>query len=337
MFDKKIITAQQLSIGYNKNGGTRTNYIHKDLNFELYEGELVCLLGANGVGKSTLLRTISGFQQSLSGTVYLYDKKIELYKEKELSKIIGLVLTDKTSAGGLTVRELVEMGRYPYTGFFGQLDENDKLIIDKSIASVGISHKANSYVAELSDGERQKAMIAKTLAQECPIIILDEPTAFLDIKSSIELISLLHNLAMTENKTILLTTHNMDLALRLSDRLWLLSNNNFHVGTTEDVIFSHYLDHFFDSENIIFDNKSGNFLPKTKGSEVAYIISDNHIYAYWTKNLLNRYSIQTTDDESKASFKIMIHSPTSIILLLKSCEYKFSNFEDLIVWLNYRK
>lgn len=335
MFQRKIITAKNLGIGYPKSIRHPSAYLYPDLSFDLYEGELVCLLGANGAGKSTLLRTMSATQVPLSGSVLLQNKDIQLYSKRELSKKIGFVLTDKISAGGLTVRELVEMGRYPYSGFFGQLNKQDKELIDKAIEDVNISHKSNSYIAELSDGERQKALIAKTLAQECPVIFLDEPTAFLDVKSSIELVFLLHQLAIKQNKTILLTTHNVSLALHLSDRLWLLSRDNgLRTGVTEDIVLSGYLDRFFDGDNITFDNKSGVFLPKIRGSKTAYIVTDNDIYSYWAKNLLNRYNILTTNEPNSAHFKIDVLSPTSIVLLSDNYKKEFENFSQLAVWLN---
>ncbi len=183
MKSRTIIKADSISIGYQKSRYNSKSNLYNDLSFSLYKGELVCLLGSNGAGKSTLIRTICGSQPSLKGNIFLENKNITSYSEKELSRLLGLVLTDKTSIGGLLVKELVELGRYPYTGFFGHLTQQDKDIAKKAMEDVCIMHKADSYVAELSDGERQKVMIAKALAQECPIVLLDEPTAFLDIET----------------------------------------------------------------------------------------------------------------------------------------------------------
>ncbi|WP_185154800.1 ABC transporter ATP-binding protein [Dysgonomonas sp. 25] len=329
-----IISAENIAIGYHKTKQHDTNCLYSDLSFELYKGELVCLLGANGAGKSTLLRTISASQPVLSGEISLEGKSIQSYKEKDLSKRMGLVLTDKTSAGGLTVRELVELGRYPYTGFFGQLDEQDKAIVNQAIKDVGIAHKKEAYIAELSDGERQKAMIAKSLAQECPIILLDEPTAFLDITSSIEIISLLHQLAINQQKTILLSTHNVDLALHLADRLWLLSREKgLQCGVTEDIVLSGAMDNFFDSENIVFNDESGVFLPKVTGTKKAFIQADTPLLHYWTKNLLARYNIQMSDKEDDTALKIAVHSPTLIRLSSDNETVEINSFEQLAEWL----
>ena len=219
-----VIEGKDLSIGYRK--GKVTKYVHRHLNFVLRRGELTCLLGANGTGKSTLLRTLAAAQPALGGELNLLGRKIGAYTERERSRTIGVVLTDKTQAGGLTVYELVALGRQPHTGFFGRLRQTDKDIIRHALQAVGITDKASQYTAELSDGERQKVMIAKALVQECPLILLDEPTAFLDVVSRIEIMTLLHRLAEEEQKAILLSTHDIEQALVLADRLWLLTPEN---------------------------------------------------------------------------------------------------------------
>ena len=206
-----VIRTRNLSIGYVLKGG-HLKLVHDALDLNLYPGEVTCLLGLNGAGKSTLLRTLCGFQPSLGGEIELKGKPLASYSQGDFSRMVGVVLTEKTNAGGITVYELVSLGRHPYTGFFGQLRQDDRRIIEESLAAAGIAHKARNYVSELSDGERQKAMIAKALAQQCPIILLDEPTAFLDVTSRIETMVLLHKLAVEQQKAILLSTHDLDLA-----------------------------------------------------------------------------------------------------------------------------
>ena len=166
------IETKGLCIGYLLKGGKR-KVVHEDLNLQLVSGEVTCLLGLNGAGKSTLLRTLCGFQPPLGGEIRLMGKPLSGYSQANFSLTVGVVLTEKTNAGGITVYELVSLGRHPYTGFFGQLKKRDHVIIEQSLEAAGIAHKANNYVSELSDGERQKAMIAKALAQQCPIILLD--------------------------------------------------------------------------------------------------------------------------------------------------------------------
>lgn len=207
------IETKGLCIGYLLKGGKR-KVVHEDLNLQLVSGEVTCLLGLNGAGKSTLLRTLCGFQPPLGGNTF-DGKPLSGYSQANFSLTVGVVLTEKTNAGGITVYELVSLGRHPYTGFFGQLKKRDHVIIEQSLEAAGIAHKANNYVSELSDGERQKAMIAKALAQQCPIILLDEPTAFLDVTSRIETMVLLHRLAVEQEKAVLLSTHDLDLAIQM--------------------------------------------------------------------------------------------------------------------------
>ena len=245
-----VIEASRLSIGYLLKGGKR-KVIHDDLNLRLRPGEVTCLLGLNGAGKSTLLRTLCGFQPPLSGEIRLMGKPLSSYSQSNFSLTVGVVLTEKTNAGGITVYELVSLGRHPYTGFFGQLKKTDREIIEQSLTAAGIAHKAQNYVSELSDGERQKAMIAKALAQQCPIILLDEPTAFLDVTSRIETMVLLHKLAVEQHKAILLSTHDLDLAIQMGDCLWLQEKGRpMACGTPEDLILSGAFESFFGKEGI---------------------------------------------------------------------------------------
>ena len=260
-----IAEARNLSIGYKGKRGTNA-VVHSGINFSLHGGELVCLLGANGVGKSTLLRTMAAVQPALVSDISLMGRPCQSYSERERSRLIGIVLTERTHAGGLTVRELVALGRQPYTGFFGRLNKADEEKIDYAIQAVGMCNKAGSYVAELSDGERQKAMIAKALVQECPLILLDEPTAFLDVVSRIEIMTLLHKLAVEEGRAILLSTHDVEQALVLADKLWLLSKESGLVcGNTEDLILSNAMDKLFPHEEICFDLLHGGYSPVVHG------------------------------------------------------------------------
>lgn len=293
MSGKQIIKAINLTIGYNE--GKKIKTVHQNLNFTLNLGELTCLLGANGAGKSTLLRTLSAAQPKLAGELILNQKPIELYSERERSKSIGVVLTDKIFAGGLTVYELVSLGRHPHTGFFGKLRKNDHEIIRQAIKNVGISHKADSYVAQLSDGERQKAMIAKALVQESPLIILDEPTAFLDVVSRIEIMQLLHKIAQEQNRAILLSTHDIDQALVLADKLWLLTKRQgITCGTTEDIILQHKMENLFPNSDIKFDYDHGVYYPTVHGVKKIALYASDKTLQHWCLNALNRLGFSCT-------------------------------------------
>lgn len=332
MNKEPIISAQNLSIGYPKSRNRNTSVLYEDMSFNLYAGELTCLLGSNGAGKSTLLRTLTGLQPSLRGEVNLRGKSISKYSEQQLSTLLGLVLTDKTVVGGLTVAELVALGRYPYTGFFGRLTKEDHRIVEKAMNDVCILHKKDSYVAELSDGERQKVMIAKALAQECPIIILDEPTAFLDIVNRIEIMNLLHLIAIKQNKTILLSTHDIELALTLADRLWLLARDKgLKCGVTEDIVLSDAINDYIGNSTIVFDRQTGRFVSEHSITKEIYLEADGELF-FWTKNFLSRKGYCLTDNPtSKLSLKLL--SPTGISVIRNNRTEILSSFEELDLWL----
>ena len=281
-----VIEASSLSIGYLLKGGKR-KVIHDDLNLRLRPGEVTCLLGLNGAGKSTLLRTLCGFQPPLSGEIRLMGKPLSSYSQSNFSLTVGVVLTEKTNAGGITVYELVSLGRHPYTGFFGQLKKTDREIIEQSLTAAGIAHKAQNYVSELSDGERQKAMIAKALAQQCPIILLDEPTAFLDVTSRIETMVLLHKLAVEHHKAILLSTHDLDLAIQMGDCLWLQEKGRpMACGTPEDLILSGAFESFFGKEGIVFDPSTGKLNTKAPVEPIG--VEGDFLVSYWVGNAMIR-------------------------------------------------
>ena len=312
-----VITGERLSIGY-RLGGRGVRRVHEGLSFSLRAGELTCLLGPNGAGKSTLLKTLGGGRTLLDGELRLCGEPFGKYSETRRSRLVGVVLTDKVYAGGLRVhqrvRELVEMGRYPYTGFFGNLGAEDRRVVDWAMAAVGIAGKAGSYVAELSDGERQKAMIAKALAQQCPVILLDEPTAFLDIISRIEVMNLLHRLAREEHKAVLLSTHDVDQALLLADSLWLMSQQNgLLCGTTEDLVLNGSLNRFFSRGDVEFDPDNGRFRHcGGVGRTVSVEAADDRLLL-WARNALmrNGYAAQSGADGNDG-MRLRVHAADNI-------------------------
>ena len=330
-----VIAARQLAIGYShgKNGST---VVHRDLSFDLWAGELTCLLGPNGAGKSTLLRTLSAFQLPLEGELWLEGRPLRDYSEREKSRKIGVVLTDKTQAGGLTVYELVSLGRQPHTGFWGRLNREDHKLVEEALTAVGISHKAANYVAELSDGERQKVMIAKALVQECPLIILDEPTAFLDVVSRIEIMTLLHQLAVEQNKAILLSTHDIEQALVLSDKLWLLSKETgLQCGVTEDMILNHRMDTLFSHSNIRFDYNHGIYYPTVTGKKEIRVEAENDTLLHWTINALNRhgYTCLPANQGNRFLPYLQALSDHRLILTQKEETHTYSSFEEVLAQL----
>ena len=335
MEKKVVIEGKDLSIGYRT--GQQEKIVHRQLNFELHAGERTCLLGANGAGKSTLLRTLSASQPALDGELRILDKPVKAYSEKERSRTIGVVLTDKTFAGGLSVYELVALGRQPHTGFFGRLTKEDKRIVQEAMKNVGIDHKAQSYTAELSDGERQKVMIAKALVQECPLILLDEPTAFLDVVSRIEIMHLLHRLATEQHKAILLSTHDIEQALVLADKLWLLTKGEgLQCGVTEDLILSHRMDSLFPHKDIRFDYEHGVYYPTVEGFQEISITCEDPTLLHWLMNALNRHGFQCSYIYNKVeSPHISALSATEFILTHKNEVKKADSIEELLNYLRF--
>jgi iron complex transport system ATP-binding protein len=216
----RVLECRDLEIGY-RLGRRRVRSIKRDLSFELVAGELVCLLGANGAGKSTLLRTLAGMQEPLGGTVWLLGDELRGLPPRELARRISVVLTEPVDAGALSARGLVELGRTPYTGWLGRMTADDRERVESALAQVGGTGLAEREFRTLSDGERQRILIARALAQQPKLMVLDEPTAYLDLPSRLETLSLLRDLVSETGVTVLLATHHLDLALEYADRLWL--------------------------------------------------------------------------------------------------------------------
>lgn len=334
-----------LSIGYR--GKNSTKLVAKDISSVIYSGELTCLLGANGVGKSTLLRTLSAFQPRLGGEVRVLGKDIDTYSDKELSTTIGVVLTDKCEVRNMSVRELIGMGRSPYTGFWGRLGKEDSRIVEEAIALVRIEDLAPRMVHTLSDGERQKVMIAKALAQETPVIYLDEPTAFLDFPSKVEIMQLLHHLTRETNKTIFMSTHDLELALQISDKIWLMDKiNGICTGTPEDLALDGYLSVFFARKGILFDRETGLFRIDSQYSRQVRLVGHGQKYAMVRKALQRNGILANREVESNCWVEtgdlktsgFMIHEVSGKSYAARTIEELLEYFSvDIIDGLNIKE
>lgn len=252
-----IIKVSNLSIGYTSKKTIKT--IASNLNITLNSGNLVCLLGKNGIGKSTLLRTLTKVQPSLKGEVFIDSNKLETINYIDFAKMVSLVLTERLPDSSLSVFELVALGRQPYTNWIGYLTTEDLQIIESAFEKTNTKHLMNSKCFELSDGQLQKVLIARALTQNTPIIVLDEPTAHLDLHHTINTFALLKNLASEFQKTIIVSTHEVNLALQLADELWLMTPTKFISGKTEDLIENNDLNLLFDSNLIKFNKKLKQF------------------------------------------------------------------------------
>lgn len=227
------IQLKDLSIGYKLHNG-KTKTIASHINATVESGMLTCLIGRNGTGKSTLLRTMTGFIPPLEGQVIVEGRDLSMLSATERARIISIVLTERPETDNITVNELVGMGRLPYTNFWGTLQKEDRQIVDDAMQMIGIYELRNRKIGTLSDGEKQKAMIGKAIAQQTPVIILDEPTAFLDYPSKQETMLLLHQLAQELNKTIFLSTHDLNIAYQVADKIWCMGNDDgLRIGDEE--------------------------------------------------------------------------------------------------------
>lgn len=297
----EILELRNLAIGYTQR--KQQKIVASNININLYGGELVCLLGPNGAGKSTLMRTLSAAQEPLGGKVLLHGEKVHDLPARKLAKKLSLVLTERVQAGMLTAYEVVALGRSPHTNWAGKLTNKDYEIIQWAIEMAGANELANRVLSELSDGERQKIMVARALAQEPEVMILDEVTAFLDLPRRVEIMNLLRKLAHTTNKAILLSTHDMDLALRNADCLWVLpKEGQLQVGVPEDLVLNGTLEMAFASEGVVFNRNSGAFQTKQLYDHSVQLTGTGEA-VLWTKRALERAGIAT---DKEAPIKIEV-------------------------------
>ena len=288
-----LLQTMDLAAGY-LSGGRKVLPIAGPLAVDIYAGQLICLLGPNGSGKSTLLRTLAGLQPPLKGSIILEGTDTHKLKPAQLAKKISLVLTDSVKNSNLTAYSLVALGRYPYSNWLGVLSEADKAIITQAIAAAQIETLLDRKVATLSDGESQKVMLARALAQDTPLMMLDEPTAHLDLPSRIQLMRLLHQLARQTNKGILVSTHELDLALQVADQVWLLqTGGQLSRGTPEDLVLNGTFERVFDKEGIFFDKTTGAFNMHADNSRPIGLIGEGAA-AFWTKRALQRQGFLVT-------------------------------------------
>lgn len=281
-----LLTAADLMVGY---AAKKTPHpVAGPLQLALWPGELVCLLGPNGAGKSTLLRTLAGLQPPLGGQLAVSGQQLAALSAPERARQLSIVLTDRIDAGNLTVRELVRLGRHPHTGWLGGLSAHDEAQVQAALEATGTAAFAPRLVNELSDGERQKVLLARALAQDTPVVLLDEPTAHLDLPNRVALMRLLHRLARQTGKAILLSTHELDLALQAADRVWLLpATGALRTGTPEDLVLSGDFAAAFVHEGLAFDAATGTFALHAPTGPAVQLLGDGAA-AFWTRRALER-------------------------------------------------
>ena len=287
MTEPTILRTEALSIGYRRARKAAVT-VARDLDFALRAGELVCLLGPNGAGKSTLMRTLARLQPPLSGRIWLDDRPLDELRPGQLARRLSVVLTDRVDVGAMSGYALTSLGRHPYTGWTGTLTEQDQRTVQWALQAVRAQDLAARPIAEMSDGERQKILIARALAQERRVMLLDEPTAFLDLPRRVEVMDLLRRLAHENQQAILLSTHDLDLALRNADRLWLLSAEGELIdGAPEDLILNGAFERVFAAEGVTFDRASGSFHTRLETCGRLLLHGDGAA-AFWARRALER-------------------------------------------------
>jgi iron complex transport system ATP-binding protein len=319
---KSNISLKNLRIGYD-NSGKENKF--PEITSCINTSELIVLLGRNGVGKSTLLRTLAGLQSPVSGKLELMGKDISQYSQKEKASLISFVSTEKPDIANLTVFNLVSLGRYSYTNWLGSLDDNDKLTVRNSMKMAGISHLASHNINEISDGELQRVMIARTLAQGTPVIILDEPTAFLDLPNKFEILLLLRNLAWNEHKTIILSTHDLDIAMRLADILWIMTKDSLKQGAPEDFALDRGFENIFATTGISYDYNTGTIDAGINLSKEISLECENSNIRFWLNKAFNRLGFQISGNKEL----IIEVKRGKFIFKKKNIEKEFSTVYEL--------
>lgn len=294
---ESIIELEALSVGYHLGKGQK-KIIAEDINISLYSGELVCLLGPNGAGKSTLMRTISGMHTPLSGRVLLEGEPLHRISSRSLARKLSVVLTDRVDTGLLSAYEVIGLGRYPYTNWSGKLSQEDHDIINWAIDMTRSEELIQRPVHELSDGERQKIMMARALAQQPKVMVLDEVTAFLDLPRRVDFMQLLRKLARESDCAILLSSHDLDLALRTADQVWLLPKQGGEIlsGAPEDLVLNGAFEKTFASEGVHFDRKAGSFSMHTPFGKTVKLKGNGELLM-WTQKAIERQGMQVSNTD----------------------------------------
>jgi iron complex transport system ATP-binding protein len=297
---------------------------------------MIALIGKNGIGKSTLLRTLAGLQPSLGGDITYSGKSISEYSRTDLARTIGYISTEIVKVTNMRVYDLVALGRFPYTNWFGKIDERNHEIITDSIEKTGMASLSGRFISELSDGERQKAMIARILAQDTGILVMDEPTAFLDIGSKFEILHLMHLLSQKNGKTIIFSTHDLNVALSQADKIWLIVNDNILEGAPEDLMLQGAFDHLFDSSSVEYNSEHGtySFISENRG-EVR--VAGEGIMLHYTKKALNRAGFSVSVAEVHPFLRLPSGSCQRWQLICVDSVKEFGSLYEFVKWINDEK
>ena len=314
-----------LSVGY------RNRVVLDNLNLSADDCELVAMIGRNGAGKSSLMRTIARLQPALSGEVAIAGKPLNKFSRSELAGMLSIATTEPVSISNLTVRQLVSFGRFPHTNWIGKLTAEDVALVYEAMQLTGVVSLENKNLHEISDGERQRAMIARALAQNTDLILLDEPTAFLDMPNKYEIVNLLHRLTLTKRKTIIFSTHDLNIAMQEADKLWLIIDGVIHEGAPEDMVLNHQFARVFEGTNLYFDDSNGQFKIKRKDMKQITVAGEGKTF-FWTKKALERlgFEVQKMENGGYPSDIVISKTiPTTWILNNQEEQIQFNSIFDL--------
>jgi iron complex transport system ATP-binding protein len=291
-----LLSTDSLSIGYIHRG--QKVEVQKDLKLSINQGELICLIGPNGTGKSTLLKTLSGLLKPLRGRTIIDKTDITKIAVSERAQLISLVLTDRIDIENATVHSVVAMGRMPYSNWWGKPSDEDEQMIKNAVQMVHLEHKMYTLLSELSDGEKQRVMIAKAFVQDTPLIFLDEPTAHLDLPNRVEILLLLHRMAHENGKAILMSTHELDMALQAADSIWLMTKDGVQTGVPEDLVLNGVFSDAFLSQHFFFNPTNGNFSMNYNLTRQVEVHGDK-TRMYWTLRALARAGYAAVEKADK--------------------------------------
>jgi len=328
--DSNILSINDLVIGYIS--GKSRKALLPPLNATAGKGELIAVIGRNGIGKSTLLRTLTGLQPGISGSILYYGKSINEYSRISLAREVGYISTEIVKISNMSVYDLVALGRFPHTNWIGKIETEDDKIIESALEKTSMSGFSKKNVSELSDGERQKVMIARILAQDTGIMIMDEPTAFLDIGSRYEIMHLLHQLSRYNKKTIIFSTHDLQMAVNQADKIWLVLDNNLTEGAPEDLIITGAFDHLFDLSLVKFNSNDGSLT--FRGEERGlYYIEGEGIIKHWTEEAVKRSGFGISGVRTLPYIKTYPESKNKWQLITTSGSVGFDSIYKLIMHL----
>ncbi len=329
----EILSFDSLEIGYTS--GKNRKVLLPALKASSVEGELIAVIGRNGIGKSTLLRTIAGLQPAISGMIKIDNRNIEDYSRLHLSAKVGYISTEIIKVSNMKVYDLVSLGRFPHTNWFGRMDQLNHDAVMDAIMKAGMTGFMDRLITELSDGERQRAMIAMVLAQDAVIMVMDEPTAFLDISSKFEVIHLMRDLTQQRNKTIIYSTHDFNTAISQADKIWFITGDGLLEGAPEDIMLRGSFRTLFDESKVIFNAYDGTFSIRNESRGKIEIKGDG-AERYWTEKALTRAGYSVSESPSEISVETPSVSNPRWKCITKGVSDEFDSIYDLVRWIRSR-